>query len=113
MLKRVRKYLDLSLAHITPNDYNMLEHIAQFNTLATGMFASTREELDNVIVYAYEYGFFIPITDKLLDDLEKHRTAGYSDAFIKLIKYAKEKDCKLICLDRDAEISDELERFEW
>lgn len=107
-MDRIRKYLDLSIAHITYGDSQLLARFSRGDRVKV-----YNKEAFKLVVYDYAYGFFIPLTKVVLDNPSTLSLFGYSGAFIKLVKYAKEKGCKLICLDRDAEPTDELEKFEW
>jgi hypothetical protein len=107
-MDRIRKYLDLSIAHITYGDNQLLTRFSKGDRAKI-----LHKQGFNLVVYDYAYGFFIPLTDIVLDNPSTLSLFGYSEALIKLIKYAKKKGCKLICLDRDAEPTDELEKFEW
>lgn len=107
-MANIHKYLDLSLAHITYGDSQLLDRFSK-NT-STGII---NRQAFRLVVYEYEYGYFIPLTKIEADYMSTLRLFGYSEAFIKLIEYASEKECSLICLDRDAEPIDCLEKFEW
>ena len=108
-MNRVRKYLDVSMAHITYGDSQLLEVASEHN----GSRSMPNKQAFKLVVYKYEYGFFIPLTSIVLKNPSTLRVFGYSEAFIELIEYARDQECKLICLDRDAEPTDELEKFEW
>ena len=89
-MKEIVKTLELSTAHITQSDNELL---------------AVEKEMS--IAY-FEYGFFI-FTPALEDMLH------YSESMKKVVKYANENDCRFIILDRDAEQLDidELNTNEW
>ena len=108
MINRIRKYLDLSIAHITYGDSQLLYRFSK----GTGAEIANKQAF-RLVIYEYEYGFFIPLTNVVLDNPGTLRIHGYSEAFIKLIRLAKQQECRLLVLDRDAEPLDGLEKFEW
>ena len=92
------KYLDLSTAHITKEDSEML---------------SDHDECHRggLVVYDYEYGFFIPVCDEL--DGVQIRQAGFSDALAYIVELCQEQKIDLIRLDCDGEEIEGLPTFEW
>lgn len=85
----IYKYLDVSTAHVTEKDMQLLE---------------TRKDFANsnpVSAYNYEHGAFVVIceevTDRALSDF------GYSPSFVKLGRYAREHGCATIRLDCDGD----------
>ncbi len=109
MLERVRKYLDLSLAHIMSKDNDLLKSVS----VCAASHHLVNKHAFVLVVYEYEYGYFIPITDIVADNPGSLKLMGFSEAFIRLIRLAKQQECKLLVLDRDAETLDELGKFEW
>lgn len=107
-MNRVRKYLDLSIAHISYGDSQLLERFSKGTSAEI-----TNKQAFKLVVYDYEYGYFIPLTKIVFDNPGTLRLFGYSDAFIRLIRLAKQQECRLLVLDRDAEPLDGLEKFEW
>jgi len=96
------KYLDVSTGHITSEDNDKL-----------GQYLDPDMQEHNgheIIVYGYEYGYFIPIYDALMQD---SKLCGLSDSFRKIVKKAKRLKCNLIRLDCDAEYHDDLDLYDW
>lgn len=90
----ITKMLTLSTAHITEETANKLNY-----------------ELNNdvmfIAVYAKEdYGWFIYIPE----DFEE---IDVPDDLMKLLLFAKDLNCGILCLDRDGEVFDYLEKFDW
>lgn len=93
------KHADLSTGHITENDAKILTNNSETNLAP------------DVVVYEYEYGFFIPILDHM--DYKQIRSAGLSEAFVKILKRCKKEGVQLLRLDCDGSEDDKLQKFEW
>lgn len=83
-------------------------------TVSTGHISKETAELldkDNIyglVVYQKdEYGWFIFLSEE--DDYY----AGIPDELLKLIKFAKDLGCSWLCLDRDGDVLEYLEVFDW
>jgi len=89
----VKKYLDLSTAHIPNED---------------------REILDGKkgawIVTPHRYGWWVYVP---LDSSANPTTAGFSPAFCSLIGVAIDNGCRWINFDQDASIDPKLPVFDW
>lgn len=97
----IRKYLEASTAHITPEDSDKLAVLVCF-----GGAPST--------VVGHGYGYFVNVPFDEVDEVERQWTgAGLSDSFILLLRYAREKDCYWIYLDADGDIIEELITYDW
>lgn len=87
----ISKMLTVSTAHVSKETAELLEN----------------DELDIVIFDKGEYGWFIFLSDE--DD--------YYDNFpvelLKLMNFAKDLCCDWLCLDRDGEVLEYLETFDW
>jgi hypothetical protein len=108
----VRTHLDLSTAHVTQADMNLMADEAVANLDQDGPGAA-------VPVAVYPYGAILFVLhyhdepEEREQHLEEVRQAGYSEAVVELIKLAWELDVDMIRLDRDAETRDDLATFEW
>ena len=85
----------LSTAHITKETNEYLQKIA--NTVIEG---------SPLVFEKGAYGYYIPIPN---DDYG----ITYPDDLQKLIDIANDFDCGLLCLDRDGEICDWLQTYDW
>lgn len=83
----IRKLLDISISHITPQDAVLLATMGA-----------------QVAATEYEYGFYVRVTsdeDYLMDRMTNARRLGFSVPFVHLLRTAAQHDCELIMLDRD------------
>jgi hypothetical protein len=62
-------------------------------------------------VYDYEFGCFLYVACD--DVVEAAIHAGFSSAFVDLIRIARKAGCKFICLDGDGTRYEDLPYFEW
>jgi hypothetical protein len=98
----VRRYLDASTAHITEQDDKLL-----------------REGVSGVIYYELSGGgYLIWVSPKehpdMSAELDKQvKRAGLSDAFLGLIRYARQNWCDYIKLDGNGMKIEELPTFNW
>jgi hypothetical protein len=92
-----RKYVDLSTAHISRKDSQLL--VSPIGCVPAGL-----------IVYENEYGFFIPITNEESPDMTLH---GFSREFAELVTLCQEQGISLIRLDCDAPKIEGLPEFDW
>jgi hypothetical protein len=95
----VYKYADISTAHITPQDNDLLGKMAYTNIIP------------EIVVYDYEYGYFVPVPSD--NNEEQLRKVGFSEAFLSLLKRCRQEKIMLIRIDKDAPEADDLETFEW
>jgi hypothetical protein len=101
----VRKYADISTAHITQEDRDKLHEWAL-------------EEVHGgsapITVAEYQYGFFISVPPQnAFDDKEFIDSLGFSDDFVELIKLAGKQGADVVRLDADAFVSKVLPTFDW
>ena len=89
--KMLRKYLDISTAHLTKNTFDKLN------------------EKSSPYSFHYDEGVFISIPEN--DDPETF--AKFPKDLKILLKYAWKNDAALIRLDADAEVDDALPVYEW
>jgi hypothetical protein len=97
----ILSYLDLSTAHITLRDNELL--------------GSVPNDVLPVTVTDNGYGYFVRFSEDVpLDDIaEQSRAIGLSDDFIGVLRYAKDNRCFLVNLDADAEQVDGLPVHFW
>lgn len=97
----IAKLLTLSTAHIK-EDTNTFLYCQCRNP----------KKHDIIIFTKGEYGYFIYI-----DETVKEQALNGDDTLPEdlraCIKFATEKECEWLCLDRDAEPIDELPEYEW
>lgn len=93
-----RSYVDLSTAHISEHDNELLTQRQQ-----------------PPYVYPNEYGFFVIVPDPTddADALSRMADAGYSPEFRQLIERLQQQGCDLLRLDRDGPPLAQLPTFDW
>ena len=91
----ITKNLDVSTAHITKEDSELLNQKRIQNLL---------------IVYPYREGYFIYVPEYDLTQLKK---TGFSKAFINLMKQTAKAGCKYLQLDCDGMTYDDLPTYNW
>lgn len=104
----ISKYFDLSTAHITKRDSEILANLSLWPRTITHPPAV----LPPFPVYTYEYGFFIvPLEDSLkrLEDWEW----GLSEDLANLLRHAQVEGCRMICLDRDGDVLPGFPTHDW
>lgn len=84
----------LSTAHIKPSTCDYLED----SSIDHPFSVMTREE-----------GYFIKLHELVKENLDENTP----DELAHLVKFALDLDCRLIELDRDAKVYDELNIYEW
>lgn len=95
----IKKYLDISTAHITEKDSKILEFLA-----TTGTYP----------IYDTYFGFIVLFPLDVVEETTQQLAAeDLSSAFDNVVRYAANQKCDLINLDCDASIIKELETFEW
>jgi len=101
----ISRYLDLSTAHVTQKDMDLISF-----------------DYDNNPVYSYDYEYgsfvFLPDTKSKIEQIELFCDLieyGYSKSFVKVVKYAKDLDCTMIRLDCDGDtyVSKLLDTNNW
>jgi hypothetical protein len=94
----IRKLLDISISHITPQDAALLASVGA-----------------QVAATEYEYGFYVRVTSSdegyLMDRMTNARRLGFSVPFVHLLRTAAQNDCELIMLDRDGLEDESLPAF--
>ncbi len=97
----ILNYLDISTAHVTARDSEIL--------------GSLPNHVLPVTVTEHGYGYFVRFSEDVpMEEIaEKSRELGLSDAFVGVLRYAKERRCFLINLDADAEQADDLPAHDW
>ena len=95
----IEKVLVLSTGHITLEDSHRLD----------------LEDRANVIVYAYEYGWYIWVgsNETFTDQLLGARAEGFSAAFCNLLTLAHSRGCCYLKLDCDGPLREDLPHFDW
>lgn len=91
----IYKYLDISTAHIKEETDTYLQK-------------QVRNDNSPLIVYEKECGYFIHVSYNL-DEIEMHIPSDLASC----LGFARKHNCYWIVLDRDAEVIDELETYEW
>lgn len=68
-----------------------------------------------LVVYKYEYGWFVYVGGGRLGKTEQDRihAYGYSKALLDLILLAGKNDCKFLALDADGFVYSDLPTFDW
>lgn len=86
----IYKYLDLSTGHVSRKTAKWLDN-----------------NPDGIIMYLKgEYGWIIHVSSEEYDK-------NIPNDLIKVIEYAKSKECGWIMFDADGEVIEELELFNW
>ena len=106
------KYHVLSTAHITEEDDKALHYVVNMHGVIS---------LFSMSVYAKEGGWIIMFTDGLKDPSDIRRKMDQDCArfglngpvWQRLITYAAGNRCSMLILDRDAEMLDGMDIFEW
>jgi len=98
MEREIQKVLVASTGHISREDSELLK--TDSDSLSS----------ECMLINEFEHGFTIFISDEKNEDSPDWK---YSDALKKLIKLARELDCRYLKLDCDGLLYDDLEQFEW
>ena len=97
----VYRFVDISTAHVTPEDMELLE-----NQKSLG-----------VVAYNYPEGVFVyvPPKDDLPTTLGAAQESGLSDSFCKALTYASSQGAYLLRLDADGDMIDDpqLDIHDW
>lgn len=98
----IHRVLVLSTGHMTREDNKQL----QFEPLDFPLISYELGE--------YGYLVVVPLVVDSVDELEQLACEGrFSDAFIQVLRKARELGCGWVRFDRDAEHHDELQQFAW
>lgn len=90
----IHRMLDVSSAHISTDTWNMLD--AEWQSCNT--------PLEGITVYQKDcYGYIVYLVSDEID------LSVIPSDLACAIRYAQKHDCDVICIDRDAEIYDNLE----
>lgn len=92
----IDKILTLSTSNITEKDVSLLEKEKNFS------------------IGDFGFGLFM-FTYKSMSDEEFFEWCPkeYSNAFKKIMKYARKNNCRYICFDCDADVLENFETFDW
>lgn len=108
----IRKHLDLSTCHITLADNGLLAECGD-----QGLTGWMDRGGPAPIVVAYEEGFFVWVPDgdkkERREYMDSYRKHGFSEALVKLLKLSRKNGCDQLRLDRDGDVVEGLERFNW
>lgn len=92
----IDKILTLSTAHITEED---AKYLGKEESFSVGDFG---------------FGFFMfTYIGRDIDELSEWCPKQYSIAFKNILKHARKKNCRYICLDCDADVIEDLQVFDW
>ncbi|GEM_PF-4367736 len=91
----VYRYLDVSTGNITQNDSELLANCK------------------SVIVVNREYGHFVHVRELYDTKFTEMVNEGFSESFIKVIVKAMMLDCSWILFDADAELHQDLDKYDW
>lgn len=93
----ISKVLTISTAHITEETDRKLQDNSELNLMDLSVYEKG------------EYGYWIYIDP--LDILMCH--ANIPEDLLNCIKFARQNDCRWLCLDCDGEVVPELPTYEW
>lgn len=106
LTKSIRRHLDLSTAHVTKNDMDLL-HAAESGGTSSMSCCSYAE---GVIIFVLHFHDDPETQSQYLADM---REETYSVAMVTLINLAWSLDVDMIRLDRDGGVVEGLETFSW
>jgi hypothetical protein len=97
----IRRIVDLSTAHITQQDSELL----------------TKLSVDSAAIHDTGYGFivWVPSHSDHLEDRVKTSVEieGLSESYCEALRLAFRNDCQFVCFDCDADTVEELEIHDW
>jgi hypothetical protein len=99
------QYLDINTGHITKDDSDELH-----------LDATCGPVVNTLIVGEYDEGFWVslPAEDDAWKSLvEKMDAAGYSKHIVKIFDAARKEGVFVVRFDRDGELYDQFEKFNW
>lgn len=105
--KFTRQHLDLSTAHVTARDMELLDGVDD-GSEGAGVVPCAPYDCGVVIFLLYHEE--PELREELLSGFA---AAGFSAAFCNLYKLALETDVDMLRLDQDAEVYDALPTFDW
>ena len=105
MSANIYKYMDLSIGHLTKEDYSILKNVKIHNNRDSWAVS--------IAVHAYGIWVWVPDKEDILLYEEMGLEHGLSASLFKVIRYARRHGCNWINFDGDAENCDELEVFDW
>jgi hypothetical protein len=95
-MSHVRKFLDLSTAHLTAKTRHMLD-----------------TKVERFCCYHGEYGWFIWVpTEPEIPEYDEEVGDGYPADLIAAFHLARKMDCEYVMFDMDAEASDDLQTYD-
>lgn len=99
-------HLDLTTAHMTKEDNQLLTDLCQ--TLRN-------DAVKPVIVDSYKYGYWVhvPEADNMAEYAKDAAGAGFSEAFVNLLKLACVRGYSVIRFDRDGQYAEGIPSFDW
>ena len=100
----IAKFLDLSTKYLPFDDIKILMTHAD-GTMPSGLIA---------IQHNHGYFIHVELDAKRAEELASElRAYGFSDAFIAVLRHARQHDCWWLNLDADGEDEDDLPTFDW
>ena len=97
----ISKMLTVSTAHITEGTAELLDN----------------DRLDIIVYPKDEYGWFITFEENIANcynsDKNKSNYSYVPKDLLKLLMFAKDLGCDWLCLDRDGDILDYLDTYDW
>ena len=99
----ISKMLTISTAHIRKDTAEFIENVCRDNTLSKLIVYDKTARYNGC---SEEYGWFI-YCNVALPDL------NVPEDLLKVMCFARDNDCAWLCLDRDGEILDYFETYEW
>ena len=96
-----QKLADLSTAHISLGDSELIERWANENS-------------GPLVVYRKgEYGWFIYMPSDEEDSLKSMAELGSTPEFVELVQTLCAHGVAVLCLDRDGEVDEDMPKFDW
>ena len=106
MANHVRKYLDVSAAHMTEQDNDLLAKALEDGDKVNMV-------LPHTLPYSYGNWVWVPDAEEMESHESMYTSYGFSPAFVGVLKYARENDCDWVNFDRDGEVCEDLPTHEW
>ena len=101
------KTLVLSASHMTDKDNTQL-HIQEAGSYVDPV--KGFHKVDRTILFAsYDVGWFVWVDNDLCDN----GSDAFSDAFIGVLRFAKDRGCNWVRFDRDGPVTEQLDKFDW
>lgn len=99
----ISKMLTISTTHIRKDTAEFIENVCRDNTLSKLIVYDKTARYNGC---SEEYGWFIYCNVDLPD-------LNVPEDLLKLIKFTKSNNCDWLCLDRDGDVVDSLDKYEW